>query len=67
MTQQERILKYLKSGRILTRLNSWTMLGVIESPARISELRSKGHIINTRMIEVKNRFGEKVRVAEWTM
>jgi len=67
MTQQERILEYLKSGKILTRLNSWSVLGVIESPARISELRAKGYIINTTMITVKNRFGEAVRVAQWTM
>ena len=65
MTQQDRILMYLKSGKVLTRLNSWSELGVLEAPARICELRGKGYPITTTMVTVKNRYGEKVKVAEW--
>ena len=65
--QKERILEHLKSGKTLTRLNSFELLGVIETPARISELRAKGHDIQTTMITVKNRFGENVRIAKWSM
>jgi aspartate carbamoyltransferase regulatory subunit len=65
--QKERILDHLKSGKTLTRINSFELLGVIETPARISELRSKGHDIKTTMITVKNRFGENVRIAKWSM
>ena len=67
MTQQERILKHLKSGKSLTRLDSWDKLGVIETPARISELRLKGWPIVTKMTAVKNRYGESVKVARWSM
>lgn len=67
MTQRERILDYLMKGHVLTRLNSWDRLGIIEAPARISELRSEGWPIHTRMKAVTNRFGEKVRIAEWVM
>ena len=67
MTQKERVLKYLRTGRTLNRLNSWDRLGVIETPARISELRSAGYKIKTDMKTVTNRFGEKVRIAEWSM
>jgi hypothetical protein len=67
MTQQERILDYLKGGSTLSRLDSWDKLGVIEAPARISELRSKGHKIKTTMKNVVNRYGEKVSVAEWRL
>lgn len=67
MTQQERILDYLQAGNTLTRLNAWARLGVLEAPARISELRAKGHQIKTKMVTVHNRFGEKVSIAEWTM
>ena len=67
MTQQERILTYLQTGKVLTRLNSWSELGILEAPARISELRAKGHRIDTKMIEVRNRFGDKVRVAQWSL
>jgi len=67
MSQKQRILEYLKEGKTLTRLNSWDELGILEAPARISELRSSGHEIKTKMIDVVNRYGEKVRVAQWTI
>jgi hypothetical protein len=67
MTQQERILEHLKAGNTLTRLNCWNDLGVLEAPARISELRAAGHDIHTEMVEVINRYGEKVKIARWSM
>ena len=66
-TQKQRILEYLKSGRKLMRLDAWDALGVVESPSRISELRADGHQIKTKMVTVMNRYGERVRVAEWTL
>jgi len=67
MSQQERILSYLEAGHTLTRLDSWNELGCLECPARISELRMKGYPIRTHMKTVLNRFGEKVRIAEWSL
>jgi hypothetical protein len=67
MTQKERILNHLQEGKTLTRIESWSQLGVLEAPARISELRASSYEINTRMIEVTNRFGEKVKIAQWSM
>ena len=67
MTQQERILEYLKAGKTLTRLNAWDNLGILEAPARISELRNKGHNIQTGFKTVLNRYGEKVKIAEWRL
>lgn len=67
MNQKQRIKEYLDSGKILTRLNSWSELGILECPARISELRAEGHNIKTKMISVTNRYNEKVRVAEWSI
>ena len=67
MSQRDRILDWLKSGKTLNRLNSWDQLGVIEAPARISELRAAGHVIETKMVTVRNRYGEDVRIALWTM
>ena len=67
MSQQDRILAHLQAGKKLTRLDSWSELGILECPARISELRSKGWPIRTRMKDVFNRYGEKVRVAEWSL
>ena len=67
MNQRERILDYLQSGQTLTRLNSWEELGILEAPARISELRAAGHKIKTDIKSVRNRYGEKVRIAIWSM
>ncbi len=67
MTQKERILDYLREGNTINRLQGWDILGVIELPARISELRREGYQIETKMIQVFNRYKEKVSVAEWSM
>jgi hypothetical protein len=67
MSQIKRIKAYLESGRVLTRLIADDLLGSKESPARISELRAKGYPIKTKMVTVKNRYGEKIRVAEWSL
>ncbi len=66
-SQKERILDYLKSGKVLTRLNSWEELGVLEAPARISELRQDSWAIKTTMVSLKNRYGEDVRIAKWSL
>jgi len=65
MGQKQRVIDYLKSGKVLNRLNAWRELGILEAPARISELRSEGYEIDTRRIQVINRHGEKVSIAEW--
>lgn len=64
-SQRERLIAFFDSGKTLTRLTAWSELGILEAPARISELRSANYPIVTTMITVKNRYGESVRVAEW--
>ena len=65
--QRERILDYLKNGNSLMRLEAWEKLGVVEAPARISEIRALGHKVKTTMITVNNKYGERVRVAKWSI
>jgi len=67
MSQNKRLLKYLKSGKSITRLTAWDALGIIECPARITELRQAGHVITTEMVKVQNRYGEDVRIAKWRL
>lgn len=67
MTQKERIIDFLETGRKLDRLNSWYELGILELPARIHELRAEGYPIVTKLVPVENRYGEKVKVAEYSM
>ena len=55
MSQKDRVLQYLKNGKVLTSLNAWDELGVIETPARIHELRSEGHPIQSTRKQVLKR------------
>ena len=70
-TQKQRILEYLEEGRVLTRFNAWTHLGIMEAPARISELRRQlatdNREIRTTYKPIINRYGERIRVAEWSL
>ena len=67
MNQQQRIHEYLADGNTLTRLDAWDKLGILEAPARISELRADGVPIITEMFTVTNRYGEPVRIAKWSI
>ena len=66
-SQKQRILNYLERGYILTRLDSWELLGVLECPARICELKQDGYDIKTERMTIKNKFGEKVSIAKWRL
>ena len=66
-TQRERVLDWLKQGKTLTRFEGLLELGIFELPARIVELKREGHKIESSMIEVRNRWGEKCRVASYSM
>jgi hypothetical protein len=66
MRQGPRILRHLMKGNTLQRLEAWDTLGILEAPARISELRSEGHDIHTELMPITNRYGERVMIAKWS-
>ena len=66
MTQQQRLKAHLESGKSITRLEGWDELGILELPARVCELRESMEI-KTTMRTVINRYGEKVRIAVWSL
>lgn len=66
MTQRDRLREFLDQGNTLMRQDAWRNLGIMEAPARISELRAEGYRIKTEMVTVTNRYGEKVKVARWS-
>ena len=65
MTQIDRVLDYLTQFGSITALEALRDLGIMHLSSRITELRQKGYAVNREMIEVKNRFGEKTRVARY--
>lgn len=65
MTQTDRVLDYLKQFGSITALEALRDLGIMHLSSRITELRQRGCPVERDMIEVKNRFGEKTRVARY--
>ena len=55
MTQEQRILIYLKTGKSLTPLEALKKFGCFRLAARISDLRSQGHTIWTNYITKDNK------------
>jgi hypothetical protein len=67
MSQYKVMLKALQEGKTLTRLLCLYKFGIVESPARITEMRNAGIDVHTKMVSVINASGKKVRVAHWTL
>ena len=68
MTQNERILKYLRTHkRGITPQVAYDLFGCMRLSGRIWDLRSEGHKISTNLIEVPNRYGDIPRVAQYKL
>jgi hypothetical protein len=52
MTQCDRILKYLKSGRGITTFQAYDLFQVTRLPDRVRDLRAKGHTVYAEMIRL---------------
>ena len=64
-TQNERLLGYLKKYGNITQLEAMTELGIFRLASRINDLKNKGHNIIGQMVDVENRFGEKVKIKRY--
>ena len=64
--QEARILERLKKGP-MTKLDAMNATGVLNIGDCVMKLRRKGFEIKTEMISVRNRYGEKCRIAEYTL
>jgi len=64
-TQCERLWDWLVHRGPIDPMRAWTELGIYRLSGRIYDLKKQGQLISTRMITVKNKYGEKFRVAEY--
>lgn len=64
-TQNDRLLEYLKTHDGITQLTALNELGIFRLASRVNDLRKKGFDISGRMILVRNRFDEEIRVKEY--
>ena len=65
MAQMDRVLAHLKAKGTIQPLEAWRDLGIYRLSAVIFDLRQEGHKIETKRIEVVNRFGEIALVAQY--
>lgn len=66
-TQVLRLIDYLMEHKSITQREARNELGIERLPSRIHELRKTGYPITGKMIEVKNRHGEKCRIKRYTL
>ena len=67
MTQADRLLNYLTEYGPITALGCWAILGIYRASDAAYKLRKQGKPVQTTIVEVKNKFGEVIRVAEYRL
>lgn len=67
MTQSERILDHMKKHGSITAIEALNEYGVFRLASRISDLKKEGYDIERRFVRSKNRFGEPVAYAEYSL
>ena len=66
-TQNQRIIDYMQEHGTITQLEALNHLGIMRLASRISDLRRKGYPIESKMVCVENRYGEKCRIKSYRM
>lgn len=67
MNQNERVLKYMKDFGSITQMEAITDLGVMRLASRVSDLKRSGHRIKSELVASKNRYGEPIRFAKYSI
>ena len=65
--QEQRLISYLNKNQTITGIQALNELGIFRLASRISNLKKQGHKITSKMVPIKNRYGEKCHVSEYTM
>lgn len=66
-TQCNRLIAYMQDFGEITQMDAIKELGIMRLASRISELKSNGYAINKRMVKGKNRYGEPVSWAAYSL
>ena len=67
MTQCERILQHMKDFGTITSWEAMQEYGIMRLASRINDLRNMGVDIKREMITQKNRYGESVSFARYSL
>ena len=66
-TQNQQVYDYLKAGNGITALDAQNEFGIMRLAARIADLKAEGHKIVAQKVDVRNRYGQSVKVAKYWM
>lgn len=67
MTQNEKVLEYMKRFGDITQLEALSDLGIMRLASRISDLKKQDYKIKKEMVKSKNRFGDTVQFARYSL
>lgn len=66
-TQCEKILQYIETEGSITPLDALREFGCMRLASRITDLKRRGYPITRKMETAKNRAGEPVRYARYSL
>lgn len=67
MTQNERVLDYMKKVGPITQIEALSELGIMRLASRINDLKKQGYYIKSEMVSKKNYKGETIRFARYSL
>lgn len=68
MSQAQRVLRFMQTHkRGITALQAINAIGCLDLAGRIRDLREDGYEILGDWVYVTNRYGEKVRIKQYTL
>lgn len=67
MTQNDRVLQYIREFGSITQLEALQDLGVMRLASRVSDLRRQGVKIVSKTEAVKNRYGETCHIKRYSL
>lgn len=66
-TQCDRLVLYMQDCGSITQMEAIAELGIMRLASRINELKKNGYDIEKKMIKGKNRYGEPVSWASYSL
>ena len=67
MKQTERILRHIKDYGSITSWEAMQEYGIMRLASRICDIRRMGIPIRSERVSAKNRYGEKISYAKYSM
>ena len=67
MTQQQRILQYMRDFGSISPMEAFRDLGITKLATRISEMTRNGHAVTRQMETSQNRYGDTVRYMRYRL